>query len=383
MMEDINDIINDRIKKLEIKGVKVIDPRQTYVAQEVDIERIFPGSTLFPGTRLEGARTLVGSFAKIGTEGPATIQDTIVGAHAEVASGYLAETTLLPRAKAGANAHFRAGTLLEEDAVTAHAVGLKQSILMNSVTLGSLINFCDALISGGSSRKDHTEVGSGFIHFNFTPWGKSGDKATPSLVGNVTEGVFLDQDRIFLGGLSGIVGPFSVGFGAMLPAGQIARRSSVDSTGSISAESRRYDGVGLVPSKPVFSKKRLDSIREMNAEFIVQAYALREWYLKVRLDRSRRQGDEELQLVLAGAIETIEACISERLKRYNNFANEFELASPMDEMLINNAPKGMELDLDWKPELDYSDWVRGLAQWEKQELRSWLCSVAGELRRVL
>ena len=38
---------------------------------------------------------------------------------------------------------------------------------------------------------------SGFIHFNFTPWGKNGDKATPSLVGNVTEGVFLDQKRIF------------------------------------------------------------------------------------------------------------------------------------------------------------------------------------------
>ncbi|MCL1808980.1 MAG: hypothetical protein FWG42_04320 [Clostridiales bacterium] len=375
--------INDRIKKLEDKGVKIIDPRQTYVAQEVSLERIFADSTLYPGTRLTGKRTLVGSYADIGTEGPAAIHDSIVGAHAVVASGYLEEATLLPRAKAGANAHFRAGTLLEEDAVTAHAVGLKQSILMNSVTLGSLINFCDALISGGSSRKDHTEVGSGFVHFNFTPWGKSGDKATPSLIGNVTEGVFLDRERIFLGGLSGIVGPFSVGFGAMLPAGQIARRSSVDSTGSISAESRRYDETGRVPSKPAFSKKRLDSIREMNAEFIVQVYALREWYLKVRLVRSHRQGDEELQLVLAGAIETIEACIHERLKRYNSFAKEHELTSPMDEALLNSAPKGMELDLDWKPELDYSDWVRGLAQWEKQGLHSWLCGVASELRRVL
>ena len=33
--------------------------------------------------------------------------------------------------------------------------------------------------------REHTEVGSRFIHFNFTPRGQSGDKATPSLIGDV------------------------------------------------------------------------------------------------------------------------------------------------------------------------------------------------------
>ena len=37
--------------------------------------------------------------------------------------------------------------------------------------------------------REHTEVGSRFIHFNFTPRGQSGDKATPSLIGDVARGV--------------------------------------------------------------------------------------------------------------------------------------------------------------------------------------------------
>ena len=119
---------------------------------------------------------------------------------------------MLRRSRVGSNAHIRVGTLVEEEASTAHAVGLKHTVLMSFVTLGSLINFCDGLISGGRSRREHTEVGSGFIHFNYTPRGHAGDKATPSLIGDVVHGVFLRQPRIFLGGLSGIVGPQKVGF---------------------------------------------------------------------------------------------------------------------------------------------------------------------------
>ena len=118
----------------------------------------------------------------------------------------------------------REGTLLEERASTAHCVGLKQTILLSFATLGSLINFCDVLMAGGTSRRDHSEVGSGFIHFNFTPWGQAGDKATASLVGDVVGGVFLDRRRIFLGGAGGMIGPRSVGYGSIAGAGQVLRR---------------------------------------------------------------------------------------------------------------------------------------------------------------
>ena len=82
----------------------------------------------------------------------------------------------------GSGAHVRAGTLLEEEFDGAHAVGLKQTLFLPFVTAGSLINFCDALMAGGTSRKNHSEIGSSYIHFNYTP---HRDKATPSLVGDV------------------------------------------------------------------------------------------------------------------------------------------------------------------------------------------------------
>ncbi len=119
----------------------------------------------------------------------------------------------------------REGTLLEEHACVAHCVGLKQTLLFPYVTLGSLINFCDALMAGGTDRKDHSEVGSGYIHFNFTP---RGDKATPSLFGDVARGVLLDQPRIFLGGLAASVGPLQVGYGSFLGPGAVYRKDVRD-----------------------------------------------------------------------------------------------------------------------------------------------------------
>lgn len=366
------------IQKLIEKGVNIIDPGQVYIAPEVKIERIYPGCVLYPGTRLTGENTLIGSGAKIGTEGPATIHDSVIGAKAEVASGYIAGSALLPEASAGANAHFRAGTVLEETATTAHSVGLKQTILMYSVTLGSLINFCDVLMSGGRSRKEHSEVGSGFIHFNFTPYGVNGDKATASLIGNVTEGVFLDQKKIFLGGMSGIVGPVSVGFGAMTVAGQVVRHS-VDAE-VMSAESDFDLQKSWSPTETVFSEKRLRHIKEMNCEYITQLYALKKWYEEVRIPRSRLQGNEELTLVYQGAVSCIESCLKERFKRYNSFAKEWgqeEISPVMDreESVLNFEA--------WKPEKQYDEWIWGLTSEEKEMLHDWLSGYAEMVRKNL
>ncbi len=369
MQEDME----KRIQKLADKGVVFVDPRQTYIAPEVDPDRIYAGSVLFPGCRLTGERTLIGTGARIGTEGPAVNHNSVIGAGAEVSSGYLADVTLLPKAKAGANSHFRAGTLLEEYASTAHCVGLKQSILMYSVTLGSLINFCDVLISGGSSRKEHTEVGSGFIHFNFTPWGKNGDKATPSLVGNVTEGVFLDQERIFLGGLSGMVGPSTVGFGAMTPAGQVIRHSVAGST--MHAETGVNIDRSWSFSRASFSKRRFKQIYKKNAEFLAQLYALKEWYLQIRLRRSRLQENQELSLVINGAVETIRLCMKERIERYNSLAAEWSLPV-IEENLENRDGSAAELSADWKPELEYDEWIRSLTGEEKEKLHEWILGAA-------
>ena len=78
---------------------------------------------LYPGTRLVGARTFVGPGAKVGTEGPAVLENTVIGENAEMASGYLKESVMLRDTRVGSNAHIRVGTLLEEEASTAHCGG--------------------------------------------------------------------------------------------------------------------------------------------------------------------------------------------------------------------------------------------------------------------
>lgn len=372
--------IESTLNSLADKGVKIIDPRQVYISPDVDPDRIYPDSVLYPGARITGSRTLIGTGAKIGTEGPATVNDSVIGAEASIASGYVTESTLLPRAKAGGSCHFRGGTLLEEEANTAHAVGLKQTIMMYGVTMGSLINFCDALLSGGLSRKVHTEIGSGFIHFNFTPWGESGDKATASLIGTVTEGVFLDKPPIFLGGMSGIVGPKEIGFGAMTIAGQVLRRSVPGDT-MYSGKSPSFE-TPFSYQDTVPSEKNIRLKRESNVEYLSQLYALKAWYTQIRLRRSRLCGNEELSLVYAGALETIEECVKERVKRYKSFASRWD-ARPLNDACLSGDPPAFDGSVDWKAELAYDKWIWSLSDSEKDALHSWIVSCADQIRSAL
>ncbi len=203
------------------RGVRMPLPETVHIADEVDPARVSAdGVTIHPGCRVSGAETVISAGVTLGAEGPVTIHDVRLGPRASIAAGYAAKTVLLEGASLGSGAHVREGTLLEEQASTAHTVGLKQTILLPYVTLGSLINFCDCLMSGGTSRRDHSEVGSSYIHFNFTP---DGDKTTPSLFGDVVHGVLLDQPPVFLGGQGGAVGPVAVGFGSVVAAGSVLR----------------------------------------------------------------------------------------------------------------------------------------------------------------
>jgi hypothetical protein len=326
---------------------------------------------LYPGTRLVGARTFVGPRAKVGIEGPAVLENTVIGENAEVASGFLKEAVMLRDARVGSNAHIRAGTLLEEEASTAHAVGLKHTVLMSFVTMGSLINFCDGLISGGSSRRKHTEVGSGFIHFNFTPRGQYGDKATPSLIGDVAHGVFLRQPRIFLGGLSGLVGPQKVGFGSFTIAGQVLRRE-VPANRIVGDAPRNVDKeIHELYESP-------NRIVKLNLEYIGHLSALRAWYCDVRLARIPSLPDyEHLRVVTQAASELLSVCIDERVQRLRLYLEERGL--PVPRLSFNIPPCPLKIEPS-NPYVDHIKWVSGLSDVHVQLGGSWLQSVVESSR---
>lgn len=354
---------SERVERLASQGVEIVDPRQTYVAADVRLERIRPGATLHPGTRLHGPRTYLAQGAQIGVEGPATVVDAIFGPGAAIDSGFVHGAVLLRGARLGANAHVRPGTLLEEESSTAHCVGLKHTILLSFVTLGSLINFCDVLMAGGTSRSDHSEVGSGYIHFNFTPWGRRGDKATASLVGNAVDGVLLRGPRIFLGGSGGMVGPRRVGFGSVAAAGQVLRRD----VGTAALVGQVSPNV----NKPI-TPGQLDGAQprgQRNVEYIAQLVVLRAWYRQVRLARAASEAD---RLVVAAAIDTLGVAIDERVARLHAFLEERGEAPPV---LVLEPDSACPLTLFADP-VDHVQWVRGLGDAELEQLRQWLAAVA-------
>jgi bifunctional UDP-N-acetylglucosamine pyrophosphorylase/glucosamine-1-phosphate N-acetyltransferase len=193
-------------------------------------------------------------------------------------------------------------------------VGLKQTIFLPFVTAGSLINFCDCLMAGGTSRKNHSEVGSSYIHFNFTP---RQDKATASLIGDVPRGVMLDRPPIFLGGQGGLVGPARIAYGTIIAAGAICRQD-------ILAENQL-----VVPSPPAgsgaqnFIQAQYRSIHRIvvnNLIYIGNLHALKAWYRFAR--KKYMTGNIYSEACWTGAISQIEAGIRERLKRMKELAGK-------------------------------------------------------------
>jgi hypothetical protein len=356
--------LHDRLDILSRNGVELVDSRQIFIDDSVSLDRIFPGAVLFPGTRLMGANTLVAPGARIGSEGPATIVNAAIGEEAEIASGFVTDSVLLRKARIGSNGHIRGGTLLEEEASTAHAVGLKHTVLTSFVTLGSLINCCDCLISGGRSRTSHTEVGSGFIHFNYTPWGESGDKATPSIIGGIPRSVFLREERIFVGGLSGAVGPAKIGFGSFTVAGQVIRSDVLDRT--IYSEVPRK-----ITGSWDFRSRGLSGPRvERNLLYIGHLVALRAWYTDVRKARlSSEDRSSHLGITLDAATRLLDASIAERWLRLRQFLGT--QSALLDGIRLPNVKCPLAITAGSTP-YPHIEWIRSLTSEDVKLGTSWL-----------
>ena len=273
---DINQRCHDRITALIQKGVEILNPASVDLGNEVDIDRIAgTGVRIYPGCRIYGKETVIASGCRIGCEGPVTIDNCQLGPQVELKGGYFAKSVFLEKANMGSGAQVREGCILEEEANGAHCVGIKQTILFPFVTLGSLINFCDCLMSGGTSRKNHSEVGSSYIHFNFTP---EGDKTTASLIGDVPRGVMLNQPAIFLGGQGGIVGPIRMGFGNVVAADSVLRTDYPDDNQLIVGKTPAEKKVPYIPrAYPGFRR-----VLENNILYLANLMALEEWYRQVR-----------------------------------------------------------------------------------------------------
>jgi bifunctional UDP-N-acetylglucosamine pyrophosphorylase / glucosamine-1-phosphate N-acetyltransferase len=300
-------IQNKEIRQhLLTKGVHMPFPESVHIGDDVNPERISQtGVILYPGVRVLGSSTFIAGGAQLGSEGPVVLDNCFVGPGVKLKAGYFYRSVFLKGSSLGSGAHVREGTIFEEQASAAHGVGVKQTILFPYVTLGSLINFCDCLMAGGTSREDHSEVGSSYIHFNYTP---NQDKATPSLLGDVPRGVMLNQPPIFLGGQGGLVGPCRLTFGTVVAAGTIIRKDELRSSRFIFEGQPRSGNIAYVSG----NFRGIKRIITNNLTYIANLVALRQWY---RLIRPLFSSEDLPPLLLRGLVETLDLNIAERIHR--------------------------------------------------------------------
>lgn len=294
-----------------------------------DDNHISRDAVIHPGCRITGSS--IGPGCEIGAEAPVTIENCRLGRGVKLKGGYFSGAVFLDGANMGSGAHVREGTILEEEANGAHTVGLKQTVLLPFVTLGSLINFCDILMAGGTSRKDHSEVGSSYIHFNFTP---NQDKATASLVGDVPRGVLLKQKPVFLGGQGGLVGPSRIAYGCVIAAGSICRKDILE------------DNQLHIPAAPVEKTVpfnpgvygNIDRIVKNNLIYIGNIRALKAWYQNVRVLFIRDDFDRACH---EGALANLDLILKERFQRLEQLAAKVP-------MVGGNLKTGLAGSRDWK-----------------------------------
>jgi UDP-N-acetylglucosamine/UDP-N-acetylgalactosamine diphosphorylase len=312
MVYDKNSLINSLIKK----GVKIPNPSSVEIGEEVNINLISAEDvTIHTGCKIFGKKTLIMQGVKLGSRSPVTIKNCQLGRNVELKGGYFEGSTFLDSANMGDGAEVREGCLLEEEANGAHTVGLKQTILFPFVTLGSIVNFCDIFMAGGTSRTNHSEVGSSYIHFNYTPYQ---DKATASLIGDVAYGVMLNQPPIFLGGQGGLVGPSQIGYSTVIAAGVIYRGDFLQGHKILMGNEPETEDIDFYPGLYRSVKRRVINC----VEYISNIIALKQWYLVVR--SKFYQGNDMEKLLYEGAVEKLDIIFSERIKRFKQLALKME-----------------------------------------------------------
>lgn len=326
---------SQQVQKLIDKGAEILSPESTFIGPEVNIDNLSSDIRIFPGCRLLGDETSIGPSCIIGQDAPVTIDNCQLASSVSLKGGTFSGSTMLSGVSFGPGAHVRPVTIMEEQSSCAHSVGLKQTVLFPFVTLGSLINFCDCFMSGGTSRRNHSEVGSSYIHFNYTP---HQDKATASLIGDVPRGVMLNQPPIFLGGQGGLVGPTTIEYGAITAAGTVCRKN-ITETGKLVYERtlpERYE----LPYQPG-AYGDISRIIKANLKYIGNLIAMLYWYQNVR---SLFINASYPEICHYGAIKNIHLMIDERTSRMAQLADNMPHSLQIAEQRLGIEPTEAPFD---------------------------------------
>lgn len=321
----MNDALLNALKQ---RGVIVHAPAAT-VIEDVDASAFEAGVEIFPAVTIRGKLSRFGAGTKLGKAGGGYFENVVTGRNVDLFGGYYQDCALFDDVTLRGSAEVRGGTLLEEGCEGAHHVGYKMTVMLPWVVAGSLVNFCDALMAGGTSRKNHSEIGSSLALYNFTPWG---DKHA-SIFGDIPRGVFQREAPVFVGGQTQIVSPVRVGFGAVLTAGSGIRRDVPDHTiyGEEPTSIQRpfeADQLGAIESKVRTGLFILGNL-----------VAHQNWYAHVRQPTAGK--DAHKKALYTHAERQLEANVNERIKRIKQLLERIEGSRDAHQKALDDRADGL------------------------------------------
>jgi bifunctional UDP-N-acetylglucosamine pyrophosphorylase/glucosamine-1-phosphate N-acetyltransferase len=188
----------EKLKKLMLSGVTVLDPKTTYVEKMVEVGR---DTTLYPNCYLHGM-TKIGDRCMI--ESNSKITDSQIGDEVTIRSNsVVTESQIEEGASIGPFAHLRPLTVVKAKAKIGNFVEVKKSIIGR----GSKANHLTYI--GDSTVGEDVNIGAGTITCNY-----DGFEKHQTLIG----------DRVFVGSNVELVAPVKVGNDSSIGAGTTVTR---------------------------------------------------------------------------------------------------------------------------------------------------------------
>ena len=340
MMSDKIAANRSRVEQLIASGVDILAPESVVVGGEVDLDNIEAGVVIGPATTILGADTMIGAGTSI--QGSAVVNNSAIGRNCGLAAGEYADSVLLDGCSTVGWARVRGNSAWEEGSNCAHNCDTKQSVLGYKTTLGSLINFCNVLMLGGTSPRLEvgSEIGSGTINFNFLPFGATvGALIKPSTVVGGIDSPFLACDGapfryIFIGGHTSIITPVVIGLGSV-----VAAKSRVNP--GIYGEDMLIGG-GNIEGQLVLAASKVRILKDMTPKYgillsqLATTVAFCKW-CDLRAAWARRNGLDDFEVRLIEAFAGKVGKFMGALESYGDNIAKYLLAS--DE---NSRPESLD-----------------------------------------
>ena len=194
--------MNEKVlKKFQDKGITILDPRNTYIGQEVKIAK---GNIIYPNTFLNGK-------IKIGSQnilGPSLHMEgqVVIGSGNNIAYSHITDSKIGNNNQIGPYARLRDNVVLKNKIKIGNFVEIKNSQIGENTQIAHLSYIGDARIG------KNVNIGAGTITANYN-----------SVTGKKSKTVI--QDGASTGSNSVLVAPITIGENAVVAAGSVVTKN--------------------------------------------------------------------------------------------------------------------------------------------------------------